>query len=456
MTHRVNTSSLLIFLMALGFTACNGGGGEAEIAVIAGPATSVAVVSGNDQTGSPGATLAQPLVVKVSDADGVGVSGVSVDFFTEGTGGAGVAGGLLTTTATTGSNGQASVSYKVGSFTGIYNVLARVPSLSNASVSFKATATTGVADPALIATVAVGSLPQGMNLNPTTNQIYVGNNGNKNGCDFALFNNATSTTMTVIDGATNQPTAVTVGNSPIYPVANASLNRVYVANSATGSVTVLNGANNQTITETTGVGAVHQPAVDTTNNEVWVNDSSGNKAWVLNSDGAIQTFVDTGQLGPHGLAINPGTGRVYTSNVESRTVTVIDAAARTKVTDVTLSADGLGIAVNTVTNRIYVATAIGQKLAVIDGTNNILITEIDVGRHVLEVAVDELRNLVYATSQTMPYSVAVINGVDNTVVGFHPVGLCAWGVAYNPTTDRLYVGNQGDNTVSVLDASQLP
>lgn len=449
------SSTLGIGLVTLGLAACSGGGGG-DTGATAGPATTVAIFSGDDQSGSPSTTLAQALVVKVSDANGVGVSGVSVDFFTEGTGGAGVEGGMLTTTKTTGSNGQASVSYRLGSFAGIYNVLARVPSLSNASVSFKATATTGVADPALIATVAVGSLPQGMNLNPTTNTIYVGNNGNKNGCDFALFNNATSATLTVIDGATNQPTAVTVGNSPIYPVANASLNRVYVANSSTGSVTVLNGADNQTITETAGVGAVHQPAVDTTNNEVWVNDSGGNKAWVLDSDGAIVTSVSTGQLGPHGLAINPGTGRVYTTNVESRTVTVIDAAARAKLTDVTLSADALGIAVNTTTNRIYVATASGKKLAVINGADNTLITEIDVGRHVLEVAVDVARNLVYATSQTMPYSVAIINGADNTVVGFHPVGLCAWGVAYNPVTDRLYVGNQGENTVTVLDASQLP
>lgn len=457
MRRRSNASLIpAMVLVALGLASCNGGGGGGETTVTAGQAASVAIISGDNQSGSPSTSLAQPLVVKVSDANGVGVSGVSVDFFTEGTGGAGVEGGLLTTTVMTGSNGQASVSYKLGSFAGIYNVLARVPSLNNASVSFKATAPTGVPDPALIATVAVGSLPQGMNLNPTTNKIYVGNNGNKNGCDFALFDNATSTTLTVIDGATNQPTNVTVGTSPIYPVASTSLNRVYVANSSTGSITVLNGADNQTITETTGVGAVHQPAVDTTNNEVWVNDSGGNKAWVLNSDGTILASVATGQLGPHGLAINPGMGRVYTSNVESRTVTVIDAAGRSKVTDITLSADALGIAVNTTTNRIYVATASGQKLAVINGADNTLITEINVGRHVLEVAVNEARNLVYATSQTMPYSVAVIDGANNTVVGFHPVGLCAWGVAYNPTTDRLYVGNQGENTVTVLDASQLP
>lgn len=439
-----------------GSTGSNSGTGGTTPPV-AGAAQAITIVSGDGQSGAPSGTLALPLIVKVADANGVGVSGVSVEFFTEGTGGAGISGGLLTSTVTTGSDGQVNVSYKLGSFAGIYNILGRVPSLSNASVSFKATATTGVADPALITTVAVGSLPQGINLNPTTNKIYVGNNGNKNGCDYAVFSNATSTTMTVIDGVTNTPTSVTVGDSPIYPVANTSLNRIYVANSGTGSVTVLNGANNQVIATRTGVGAVHQPAVDTTFNEVWVNDSSGNQVWVLDSSGNIVNSVPTLNLGPHGLAINSTTGRVYTSNVESKTVTVINTATMTKVTDVgPFSADALGIAVNTLTNTIYVGTAIGKKLVVINGANNALLTEIDVTRHVLEVAVDEGRNRIYATSQTMPYSVAVIDGATNTVLGFHPVGLCPWGVAYNPTTDVLYVGNQGENTVTVLDASQLP
>lgn len=439
-----------------GSTGSNSGTGGTTPPV-AGAAQTITIVSGDGQSGAPSGTLALPLIVKVADANGVGVSGVSVEFFTEGTGGAGISGGLLTSTVTTGSDGQANVSYKLGSFAGIYNILGRVPSLSNASVSFKATATTGVADPALLATVAVGSLPQGINLNPTTNKIYVGNNGNKNGCDYAVFSNATSTTMTVIDGVTNTPTSVTVGDSPIYPVANTSLNRIYVANSGTGSVTVLNGANNQVIATTTGLGAVHQPAVDTTTDEVWVNDSSGNRAIVINgTTNAVLGFVATGQRGPHGLAIHAGRNRVYTTNVEDKTVTEINSAALLKVRDIgPFSADALGIAVNMVTDKIYVGTAIGQKIVIIDAVTGAF-SELNIGRHVLEIAVDETRNRIYATSQTMPYSVAVINGATDTLLGFHPVGTCPWGVAINPTTNRLYVGNQGENTVTVLDASQLP
>jgi hypothetical protein len=53
---------------------------------IAGPAASIAPVSGNDQAGSAGQTLAQPLVARVADQFGNPVAGVRVDFATTGGG----------------------------------------------------------------------------------------------------------------------------------------------------------------------------------------------------------------------------------------------------------------------------------------------------------------------------------------------------------------------------------
>ncbi|HLG21997.1 MAG TPA: YncE family protein, partial [Candidatus Manganitrophaceae bacterium] len=166
------------------------------------------------------------------------------------------------------------------------------------------------------------------------------------------------------------------------------------------------------------------------------------------------------QLGPHGLIFNPVNNRVYTTNVESKTVTVIDAVNRSILGNIgPFTADALGIAVNSTTNKIYVGTAFGKKMVVIDaggGAFGTVSTEINIGRHVLEVAVDAGRNRVYASSQTLPYSVAVIDGANDTLLGFHPVGVCPWGVAYDSIRDRLYVVNQGEGTVTVLNANQLP
>lgn len=77
--------------------------------VSAGAAANLVIVSGNDQTGATGATLSQPLVVQVSDAGGLPVSGVAVDFTVTGGGGS-----VSATPVVTDPYGNASVSWTLG------------------------------------------------------------------------------------------------------------------------------------------------------------------------------------------------------------------------------------------------------------------------------------------------------------------------------------------------------
>lgn len=446
-TMNIHNLSGLCCLLLLG--GCLSGGGAENTPTTAGAATTLVKVSGDNQSAAPGSTLTQPLVVKVTDAAGSGVANVSVEFFTESP--ASFA-GKMNETQLTDSSGQASVQYRLGT-TGIYHALARVPLLNNAKVSFAATASG--ADPAFIATVPAGKLPQGIGVDTANNRIYAGNNGNQNGCDFMPLTPAASNTMTAIDGATLTAQTVTVGSSPIYPVPNPVTGRVYVANSGQGTVSVVNGADNTLIATIANTGPAHQGAVDTANNEIWMNDSSGHRALVISgTDNTIITSVATSQLGPHGLGFNPVTGRIYTTNVEGNTVTVIDRATRSKLKDIALPTSALGIAVNSVTNKIYIGTSLYKKIVVINGAND-AVSEINVGRHVLELTVDETNNRIYATSQSLPYSVAVIDGSSDTLLGFYPVGACPWGVAVDPSRNRLYITQQGEDSVRVLDTSKI-
>ena len=63
---------------------------------------------------------------------------------------------------------------------------------------------------AVVATVAAGTNPQAVAVNPNTNKIYVAN------ADVAgAENGAQASTVTVIDGATNNTTTVATGTIPI-------------------------------------------------------------------------------------------------------------------------------------------------------------------------------------------------------------------------------------------------
>lgn len=429
----------------------------------AGSSTGLVIVSGNAQTAAPGATL-EPLVVKMTDDSGNPMANEQLQVSTGGsatfTGGAvsqnPTTGTQVSGTLSTGSDGTLSISFTLGTEKGIYSVLVKNQQL-NKNVSFCETAATGP-DAALLDTVLVGSLPQGINVDTTSNQVFVGNNGNQNGCDFIALTNVQSQNMSVIDGNSYEVTrTIDVGSSPIYPVPNPANRRLYVGQA---QIKVLDLADNfNVLASISSVGSVHQGAVDTTNNEVWFNDAINHRAFVVdpNSNDIVGTVTTgTGTSGPHGLALNTATRRVYTPNLDENSVSVINAATRTKITDIAIGASVVGIAVNSTTNKVYVTVPNSQKIVVIDGSNNTVSKTLDLGVRMLELAVDETRNRIYATQQSLPYGVAAIDGSNDTLLGVHPGGLCPWGVAVNSQTNRIYVTNQGNNSVSVYDGAQLP
>jgi hypothetical protein len=110
-------------------------------------AASIALVSGSGQTGTAGAALAAPFVVRVADAFGNAVAGTSVSFAAPAT-------GLVAGSATTAASGQASATGTLGHTAGPQVFTASAAGLAGSPVSFAATATPGAA-----AALAVGALP---------------------------------------------------------------------------------------------------------------------------------------------------------------------------------------------------------------------------------------------------------------------------------------------------------
>src|ERR1019366_1093952 len=88
------------------------------------------------------------------------------------------------------------------------------------------------------ATVAVGTVPNAVAVNPVTNKIYVANNSSGN--------------VTVIDGATNNTATVAVGTGPFAAAVNPVTNKIYVVSTGTNNMTVIDGATNNTSTVTVG------------------------------------------------------------------------------------------------------------------------------------------------------------------------------------------------------------
>jgi len=126
---------VLIGLASLALSACGGGGGGGH-KTPPGP-TSIAIVSGNGQSGSVGTELPAPLTVNVTDSGARPVSGVTVSWAVT-TGG----GTVTPASGTTDGSGTASARWRLGSAPGTNQVTALVAGLTPAT--FNATATAAV------------------------------------------------------------------------------------------------------------------------------------------------------------------------------------------------------------------------------------------------------------------------------------------------------------------------
>ena len=112
-------------------------GGQADTALVSVTlgAKAIAMQSGDGQRGIVRAALAQPVVVKVSASDGVGVAGVNVTFAVAAGGGS-----VGSATVATDAAGLASSTWTLGPVAGEQSVTATANGLAGSPVTFKATA----------------------------------------------------------------------------------------------------------------------------------------------------------------------------------------------------------------------------------------------------------------------------------------------------------------------------
>ena len=288
------------------------------------------------------------------------------------------------------------------------------------------------------ASIPFAAAPSSVAVNAVTNKIYVASAG-------------TGNSVTVIDGATNNYTVVSVGSAPNQVAVNPITNKIYVANQGDNTVTVIDGATNKTSTvATTGTNPIAL-AVNPDTNKIYVADSASGNVTVIDGGSNATSTVKVGSQ-PRAVAVNFVTNKIYVADEGSNTVTVIDGRTNSTVT-VQVGGPPISAAVNPATNMIYLVA--GNGLTVIDGATNGT-TAVPTGVNPTQVAVNPVTNKIYVANNGNPPnyggSVTVLDGFSNSTTTV-PAGSNARAVTVDPTTNRIYIENEGSNNVTVLDGA---
>lgn len=155
----------------------------------------------------------------------------------------------------------------------------------------------------------------------------------------------------------------------------------------------------------------------------------------------------------------PAAGKpfAYVPNEGSDTVSVIDTANNTVVTNIPVALNPIRLAVTPDRKKVYVACHAADRVSVIATESNKVIKTIVVGDVPAEVLVTPSGNRVYVpnagTQQGGPGTISVINTATDTVITNLPAGFNCRAIAWvsNAAGNWVYVANQGQGTVTVVD-----
>ena len=171
------------------------------------------------------------------------------------------------------------------------------------------------------------------------------------------------------------------------------------------------------------------------------------------ADSVIATI--TVGTGPYGALFNPITGHVYTADIASSTVSVIDTASNSVLTTIHLP-NGYTpreLALDTKRNYIYTANIFSNTLSVIDAaTNNVIDTVQSSGSIVDGVTYDPVNDYIYAANAGSG-TISVIDGATRAVIDTITVGGDPLQGVFNPGNGLTYIPNQGSGSISVIDGA---
>jgi YVTN family beta-propeller protein len=247
-------------------------------------------------------------------------------------------------------------------------------------------------------------------------------------------------TLFVFDLATGQAVAfVPTGRRPNHVVLSGT--RAFVSNFTDASITVIDTSTNKVL-KTLATGGLGL-AMNRVTGRLYA--AAGSRVSVVDTttDTVVATIASPIGANIWGLAIDPGTNRLYATDIANPRVLVYDGTTNALLAEVAIDAPArFGIATGAA-GRAYVAsyTDSSPRLFTIDGVSAKVIARAPIAAFTASLLTDPLTSVVYASS-SVDRSVTAINtvagGISRAALTQTPGGL-----GINPITNELVVATPG-------------
>lgn len=233
-------------------------------------------------------------------------------------------------------------------------------------------------------------------------------------------------------------TVVPVGDTPLDVLWNPASNKVYTANSQSGSVTVIDGASNQVLAN---VAVADYPAFlcwNSVNNKVYA--TCGDPDWLYVIDGVGDTVINKVRMRgyPCLMAYNSMFNKLYVLCADDDMVRVYDGAADTLMSEVWFGDLNMPYALlwHPISNKVFCSTrcdAESDTVFVVDCMTDTITERRPIGDQPSVTCWNPVNNLVYVAAR---YATYVLSPTGDSVVA--QISGYAFAVCAVPFPNKLY------------------
>lgn len=264
----------------------------------------------------------------------------------------------------------------------------------------------------------------------------------------------TTSTPTATSTATVQPppvacsirplTTISVGAKPKGVAVDPVTNRVFVGLAASSSVAVLDANTNKLIATWATDGLGNTNGIAFSQNKLFVTKRNNASVSVVNATtGAFVKNIPVGNA-PYGIGANGAS--VWAANFNDGTVSLLNPATNTKVRNTTVG--GYPAQVAPLNDHAYVTTY-GTGVVDLDA-NGFFLHALSGITGAFGVAANPTTNRVYVSNRDTN-SIAVINAASDTLSATFTESATPYALAVNPNTNHLFIVLADSNSVRVRD-----
>jgi len=278
----------------------------------------------------------------------------------------------------------------------------------------------------------LGTDPTAVTFDPSTNEVYVANNGSDN---MSVVSAASGTLVATLP-VTGGPDSIAYDNLT---------ENLYVTSYRSGNVTEI--APNQTVVRVIHAGAGTAPVgvvYDPVSNLLAVAEDGPDQVGMIGADNGSVVANLTVEGQPLAIGCNPESGDIYVGTYLATDLfnhlAVISGVPPRVVSNLAVGFDPDSVTYASDSDRIYVADGYPYNVSVINASSNTVIGSITAAAGPIGIAYDNASARVYLAESAG--NVAVINQTQETISQFISLDPGPQGVAWDPATNNMYTSTR--------------